>query len=109
MQIQQGDLVIERIEAIPSGAEEKKSRGKKVLVEGEGHHVHRAAATSGVSIYMKGGIQYARFAKETVIEHVTPDGQKGEHEPVLVPAGDYQFGQVFEYDYLAEMAREVID
>jgi hypothetical protein len=43
------------------------------------------------------------------VEHVTPDGRHGEHNPITIPTGDYQFGQVMEYDYLNEMAREVID
>lgn len=36
-------------------------------------------------------------------------GNKIIRRPDFAVAGDYQFGQVFEFDYLAEMARTVID
>ena len=108
MQIQQGDVLIKSA-TIPADAQPVRRKGKAVLAEGEGHHVHRAATAAGVELFEKDGIKFARFAQETTIEHVTPDGRKGEHNPITVPPGDYVYGQVMEYDYLAEMAREVID
>lgn len=108
MQIQQGDVLIKSA-AIPTDAQPVRGKGKVVLAEGEGHHVHRAATAQGVELFIKDGIKYARFTQETTIEHVTPDGRKGEHNPVTVPPGDYIYRQVLEYDYLNEMAREVID
>lgn len=109
-QFQQGDLVIEKIKSIPeSAAEQGNRKSKAVFLEGEGHHLHRAATVGDVSLYIKDGIRYARVHRETQIEHVTPDGRHGEHNPITLPTGDYQFGQVFEYDYLQEMARNVID
>ena len=107
MQFQQGDVWIESIPSIPVDAKPDNRQG--VLAEGEGHHIHRAAVNSDVEFYKKDGVTYARFRKETIVEHVTPDGRHGEHHPLRVPAGDYQFGQVQEYDYLAEMARPVVD
>lgn len=105
-QFQQGDVVLERVSGIPADAEPVKGA---VLAEGEGHHVHRFAVGSNVELYTKGGVRFARVKKDTDIEHVTPDGRAGEHNPITIPAGDYKFGQVQEWDYLAEMAREVVD
>lgn len=107
-QIQQGDVWIESA-VIPSDAQEVKQNGHAVFAEGEGHHVHRAASVGAVTMYLKGGIKYARVHQDTAVEHVTLSGHHGEHNPVTLPAGDYRFGQVQEYDYLAEMARSVID
>jgi len=104
-QFQQGDVWFESAE-IPSDAQPIKGG---VFAEGEGHHIHRAATPAHVALYTKGGIQYARVAAELTVEHVTPGGRKGEHDPITLPIGDYQFGQIVEYDYLNEMARAVID
>lgn len=108
MQIQQGDVLIQSA-TIPTDAEPVKTKGKAVFAEGEGHHVHRAATANGVQLFVKNGVTFARISKEIIIEHVTPDGRAGEHGPVTVPPGDYRYSQVQEYDYLAEMARSVID
>ena len=109
MQIQQGDVVIESVEKIPADAEKQHSKGHAVFAEGEGHHLHRVATVGAVTTYLKDGIRYARVHQETLLEHVTPDGRPGEHNPITLPPGDYTFGQVFEYDYVGEMAREVVD
>lgn len=105
-QFQQGDVILKRVDAIPDGAEVVRGA---TLAEGEGHHLHRFAVAENVELYVKNGVRFARVKSDSVIEHVTPDGRQGEHAPIDIPAGDYQFGQVQEYDYLAEMARPVLD
>ena len=105
LQFQQGDVVIESA-AIPKGATRV---GSAILAEGEGHHLHRFAIEQNVQVFKKDGIMYARVLKETTVEHVTPDGRHGEHHPLLIPAGDYTFGQISEFDYVAQMARNVVD
>jgi len=105
-QYQQGDVILRRVRAIPDGAERVNGA---TLAEGEGHHIHRFAAASDVELYVKDGVRFARVKKDTAIEHVTPDERPGEHKSLTLPAGDYQFGQVMEYDYLKEMTRTVID
>lgn len=102
--IQQGDVVFERIAAIPEGAKLQPlvARGI-VFAEGEATgHAHVAAPGGAVEIYLKDGIRYARVAERTEVVHE-------EHKPVVLEPGDYEFGQVFEYDYLNEMARTVVD
>jgi hypothetical protein len=105
-QYQQGDVWIERIPEIPAGAEQVNG---VTLAEGEGLHLHRFAVAADVELYVKDGMRFARVKKETAVEHVTRDGRQGEHDPITLPAGNYQFGQVIEYDYLSEMSREIVD
>lgn len=107
-QIQQGDLFFQKVRSLPAGAE-KAEKQTGVFAEGEGHHVHRAATVGDVEIYFKDGVKFARVLAPLTVEHVTPDGRPGEHYSVSLEPGVYQFGQVVEYDYLAEMAREVVD
>lgn len=105
MQIQQGDVWFEKTE-IPANATQING---SVFAEGEGHHVHRASVAENVQMYTLDGVRYARVLQDTDVEHVTPSGGRGEHNTVTLPAGDYAFGQIVEFDYLAEMARAVID
>lgn len=105
-QLQQGDVVFQRVEMIPADAQPAEGC---TFAEGEGHHLHRAAMAADVTLYAKDGVRYARVHRETIVEHVTPDGRHGEHDPITLPAGDYSFGQVVEYDYLTEMVHRVVD
>lgn len=105
MQIQQGDVWFEKA-TIPAAATQVQGA---VFAEGEGHHVHRAAVAENVQMYTLDGVRYARVLQDTEVEHVTPGGGRGEHNTVTLPTGDYAFGQIVEFDYLAEMARAVVD
>ena len=107
-QYQQGDVWIESA-VIPARAVRLETKDRAVFAAGKGDHLHRAALAGAVELYELDGSRYARVLRETRLEHVTPDGRPGEHLPVSLPPGDYQFGQVFEYDYLSEMARAVVD
>ena len=108
LQLQQGDVWLESAK-IPKGATRVRDNPQAILARGEGHHQHQVAAPGSVTLYEKDGVRYARFHADSLVEHVTPDGRPGEHRPVNVPAGDYAFGRVQEWDYLAEMARAVVD
>lgn len=105
-QIQQGDVWFEAAQ-IPDGAQPVTGH---VFAEGEGHHEHMTTPDA-VKLFEFDGKKYARFLKPTKIRHTRKgslDG--GEHGAleVLVP-GDYEYGQVLEYDYVNEMARVVVD
>ncbi len=45
---------------------------------------------------------YLRTFKDTPIEHE-------EHNTIILPPGDYEIGQVKEYDHFKEEARAVVD
>lgn len=101
-QTQQGDVFFERINALPRNAQKAEIQdGVFALGEATGHR-HIATLTDAVTLYEKDGITYARISEQTEVVHE-------EHKPQMLMPGVYIYGQVKEYDYLAEMARAVID
>lgn len=106
-QIQQGDVWFERIDVLPEGAEEVKGH---TFAEGEGHHEH-VGVPGAVKLFRYNDKTYARFLKPTQIKHVRKGGiDGGEHNALeVLQPGDYEYGQVLEYDYLSRMARKVVD
>ena len=97
MLIQQGDVLIKRVDSIPASAK-KVSHNK--LAEGEvTGHAHRA---QGGQIYEENGVLYLHTDEETQVVHE-------EHDVVTIPKGDWQIGIVKEYDHFAEEARRVAD
>jgi len=105
-QIQQGDVIGKRIMSLPSTAKLRNAdpRGL-VLAEGEmSGHFHAVAGETGVNLYENGKtlILENTTDHEVVITHQ-------EHNPVKVPPGIFEFGQVQEFDYFQEAARQVRD
>lgn len=98
MYIQQGDVLIKRVERIPKGAKAKKG---KTLAEGE-HTGHSHVAEAEVELFEKDGVLYMSAPNGTTVRHE-------EHKPVNVPAGVYEIGIVQEYDHFKEEARNVAD
>lgn len=105
-QLQQGDVCLQRISALPEDVTPLKTL---VVMEGEGHHHHAFAIAADVELFEKDGVKFARVKTATPLQHTTLDGRRGEHNPVTVAPGVWKITPVQEYDYLAEMARAVID
>lgn len=104
MYYQQGDVIIETIETMPTG-ESRMQGGRAVLAEGEatGHaHVVTEVEPGTVDLIERDGVLYLRTTAPTEVRH-------DEHAPVSLPAGSYRVRQVREYDHLAEEARAVLD
>lgn len=105
MQIQQGDVTLERLDRLPEGASEvtPKARGI-VLAEGEHTgHAHCIVKHKDVAwMYEKDGVLYVKALDTVTIEHE-------EHKPVTVPAGVWKIGIVREFDHFAQMERQVRD
>jgi hypothetical protein len=101
MVIQQGDVVLTRIDSIPQGKKvERKERGY-VLAEGESSgHAH--TIEEEIEMVEKDGVLYIGCKGDTVIKHE-------EHKHVTLPAGNYQISIVREYDHFLEEARKVQD
>ena len=83
MQIQQGDVTLEKIKSLPDGVKlvNPRSRGI-VLAEGE-HTGHAHCITKHKDIawmYEKEGVLYVKALDTVTIEHE-------EHKPVTIPAG----------------------
>lgn len=107
-QRQQGDVCFEVIDELPTGAEEVKG---SLFAEGEGHHVHGVLIPDAVKFYKFNDKKYAKFLRDVPVEHVTKGSfSGGEHRKVFFRSGEIiEYGQVFEMDYLNEMARVVLD
>lgn len=80
-----------------------------VVMEGEGHHHHKFATAENVELFIKDGVKFARIKEQSDLIHTSLDGGRGEHAPITVEPGIWRITPVQEYDYLAEMARAVVD
>ena len=100
---QQGDVLLQQIPALPTGAQVRQRGGRIVLAEGEvTGHAHAIEEAEGVQLYTLDQLLYLVADHEVTVTHE-------EHGAVTLLAGIYQVGIVQEYDYLAEEARKVRD
>ena len=100
--IQQGDVVITRLETMPVGKPKTVSRRRCVLAEGEvtGHaHVIEDDEAELIQI---GERMLLRLGQSAIVTHE-------EHKPITLEPGLYEIGRVAEYDYFAKMVRNVAD
>lgn len=97
----QGDVILVKINNIPDGKKvEKKSRGF-ILAEGEmTGHAH--TVMDDINLIEKDGVLYICAANEFTVTHE-------EHNPITVPAGNYEVRIAKEYDHFAEEAKRVAD
>lgn len=98
-QLQQGDVNIESIKAIPTDAKKRKSR---VLAEGEATgHAHRAQGD--VEMYELGERIFMRvLGGDCRVIHE-------EHGEIAIPPGDYEVRRTPEIDHFTDEARMVAD
>jgi hypothetical protein len=99
--LQQGDVIIRKIEGLPSNL---KSLNHRVLAEGETTgHCHQIAEKELSDLYCdeKGNL-FLHAEKPVILKHNV-------HNPVKIPKGDYVVDRVMEYDHFAEEARRVQD
>lgn len=98
-QLQQGDVLIRSVKAIPRGAKKKENT---VVAYGEvTGHCHEVIG-DGVEVYDVDGVLYVSAPNGGRIQHE-------EHRPIDIPAGTYAIGIVREYDHFSEEARRVAD
>lgn len=102
-QIQQGDVLLQRIKELPKGAKTvKRDNGDIVLAYGEvTGHAHRIKDIDAM-FYEAGGKFYLKTDKPINLRH------EEHHEQVIEP-GIWEVGQVVEKDWLNDMVRPVID
>ena len=104
MIIQQGDVIIESVDSIPTDCTPGKLRqGCIILAEGETTgHAHRISEVAGVVFREKDGMFYLENKHELTVNHE-------EHKTVTIPPGTWRVRKVREYDHFAEEARVVTD
>ena len=106
--VTQGDVLLRRVR-IPKAAE-KFEQTDRTLAYGEATG-HSHTLTGGEVEFLKWqGKTYLRVLKECTLEHLknfkTPTG---EHNPIVFPPGEYQYGGTKAYDYFKEETRRVVD
>jgi hypothetical protein len=102
-QLQQGDVLITRIESLPYGGYvvPPGNRGH-ILADGEiTGHAHVIPIDHAITTRI-GDKLYVTVTAPTFVTHE-------EHKPIALEPGTYEIGRVREWDYLAHMARTVAD
>lgn len=104
-QRQQGDVLITKIESIPTGLKKLQPKGRGyVIAEGEvTGHAHTIAPDAVEEMFVDdAGVIYAQLKKQVDLVHE-------EHGPISLEAGLYRFNGLQEYDHFKEEARQVVD
>ncbi len=102
-QIQQGDVLLQEVAGLPTGAARAPGTGPLVVARGEltGHsHVIKSDQAALWTLTKDGVTQlYLEVRAPVTIVH-------DEHKPLPIPAGIYMVGRVKEYDYFNKMERK---
>lgn len=107
MVIQQGDVILQKVDAstVKRGATKQPTPRGFVLAEGEKTgHAHVLEVNAGTTLCAIEGTDelLLSVSKDSELVHE-------EHGTGIIPAGDYVVRQVQEYDHFAEEARKVQD
>jgi len=104
MLLQQGDVLITKINKLPKNLVNVKSKRKGyVIAEGEATgHAHVISDIDNCELYEKDGVLFLKTIKPVELKHE-------EHKPFNIPIGDFEIGIVKEYDHFEEEARNVMD
>lgn len=100
--MQQGDVIIEKVDNIPSNSKTVKT---EILVHGEVGHAHKIASVdlSNVDVFVaEDGTLYCQSIREFTVVHE-------EHKPITLPGGKYKVRRVLEYDHFLEETKRVMD
>lgn len=102
-QIQQGDVLIKRINKLPDGIKKKeRDNGSIILAYGEvTGHAHRIIDVDAM-FYEKDGKLYLHNETPVQLKHE-------EHNQITIEPGIWEIGQIQEKDWLSGMVRRVID
>ena len=102
MWFQHGDVILTKVNELPTGATQKQSGDSVVIAYGEATGHTHTATTADVEIYVMGDLEFLVCPSEAKIAHQ-------EHSVAMLPAGIYRIGRVTEFDHFAEEARAVVD
>jgi|SRR5215831_13902988 len=114
---QQGDVIMRRVgDTKPLGGKVI-AKGRCIVAEGEGHHIHVIdAPDTDAELIREGERMLLWLEKPAQLHHVptpaTPDAPLslcGEHEVEEYPAGLWEIGGVREIDHFAQLERRVVD
>jgi len=98
---QQGDLILRKLDSLPSLDGAKITRKRLVLAHGESGHSHVIEDDESELIEV-GERMLLKLTKSATIKHE-------EHGPVTLSPGVWEVGRVKEFDYFQQMSRQVMD
>lgn len=100
MQYRQGDVMVERVDAVPAGAKKIKTKGEVILAEGEvTGHFHRVKHPE-IQEFEIGGMRFFTIPDEACVTH-------DEHDTITLPPGTYRVQR--QREYRPEAIRNVAD
>ena len=100
--IQQGDVVLRRINDLPKGDRKSLSKKRMVLAEGEVTGHNHVIEEDSSELFSIGDAVFLGLKKAATLTHQ-------EHKPITVEEGLWEVGRVQEYDYFSQMKRKVVD
>jgi len=98
---QQGDVIGRKLDAMPEGTPINITRKRLVLAHGENGHSHIIEDDEAELITI-GERMLLKLTRAATIIHE-------EHAPIRLSPGVWEVGRVQEYDYFAQMSRQVMD
>lgn len=98
---QQGDVILRRLDAMPEGQPSSVARKRLVLAHGESGHSH-VIEDDEAELIQIGERMLLKLTRSTTVTHE-------EHKPITLAPGVWEVGRVQEFDYFAQMQRQVMD
>jgi len=99
--IQQGDVILRKIEAMPEGVAKTVSKKRCIIAHGESGHSH-VVESEDAELIQIGERMLLSIKEPATVTHE-------EHGHIDLAPGVYEIGRVQEYDYFSRMARPVQD
>ncbi len=112
---QQGDVKFRRIgcgRPMPADDSKVVAKGRCIVAEGEGHHIHVIdAPETDAELIREGERMLLLLHKPAMVRHeiVNQPGSQADHKPVLLSAGLWEVGNVNEVDHFTQTIRPVVD
>ncbi len=111
---QQGDVKFRRIGCllVPNDKQKVVAKGRCIVAEGEGHHIHVIdAPETDAELVREGESMLLMLHKPAIVRHeiVNQPGSQADHKPMLLSAGLWEVGNVNEVDHFTQTVRQVMD
>lgn len=98
---QQGDVILRKLDLLPSLDGATVTRKRLILAHGESGHSH-VIEDDEAELIQIGERMLLKLTKAATIVHE-------EHKPVTLSPGIWEVGRVKEFDYFQRMSRQVMD
>jgi hypothetical protein len=104
LKAQQGDVILRKVNSLPSGVVKQLKPSTRGFVLAEGEHTGHAhvVESDDAELVQIGDKMLLNLTKAATVTHE-------EHKPIRLAPGLWEIGRVQEYDYLSQMARNVAD